>query len=264
MASSRSFDHSSQPTLAELVANYLQQRAADQTTGFQTAERESEVFPFEAVPMQPVDPRLAWTEAVAAVRYFQPETDPRLWPIPTEWSILVAKQQPAFALPFCLGNFPQLVRDLNSLIQTTDLAKAQRQVAAAPSPNLEAAAEDLDGSDAPKALLAVGLLRLGGQLERAANLLRRGQATVSLKWQAAWANEEAGLAWQLGRAQAAATMWQAQADNIPVVFNRGMAALFTGRPKEARSWLSRAADHIPEDSSWHHLARLYLALAEMR
>jgi hypothetical protein len=49
-----------------------------------------------------------------------------------------------------------------------------------------------------------------------------------------------------------------------VLFNRGMAALFLGQPAKARNWLARAADQLPETSGWHHLGRLYLALAEMR
>jgi hypothetical protein len=43
-----------------------------------------------------------------------------------------------------------------------------------------------------------------------------------------------------------------------------MAALFLDQPAEARSALGEAANRIPETSAWHHLARLYLALAEMR
>ena len=43
-----------------------------------------------------------------------------------------------------------------------------------------------------------------------------------------------------------------------------MAALFLGRPAEARAPLGQAIPRLPEDNSWHHLARLYLTLAEMR
>ena len=48
---------------------------------------------------------------------------------------------------------------------------------------------------------------------------------------------------------------------MPVLFNRGMAALFTGQPADARADLRRAVEQIPESSGWHHLGRLYLALA---
>ncbi len=44
----------------------------------------------------------------------------------------------------------------------------------------------------------------------------------------------------------------------------GMAALFLGQSAEARTSLGQAAAQLPEVGAWHHLARLYLALAEMR
>jgi hypothetical protein len=49
-----------------------------------------------------------------------------------------------------------------------------------------------------------------------------------------------------------------------VLFNRGMAALFLGESADARAALSRAVALLPESSAWHHLARLYLTLAEAR
>jgi len=51
-------------------------------------------------------------------------------------------------------------------------------------------------------------------------------------------------------------------DSVPILFNRGMAALFLDRPADARAALRTAVEKIPESSGWHHLGRLYLALAE--
>jgi hypothetical protein len=51
---------------------------------------------------------------------------------------------------------------------------------------------------------------------------------------------------------------------VPVLFNRGMAALFLGDAAEARTCLNQAVQQLPEESAWHHLGRLYLALAESR
>ncbi len=95
-------------------------------------------------------------------------------------------------------------------------------------------------------------------------MIQRHRAAVPAAWQAAWANEEAALAWHRGRPEEAAALWQEQPESLPVLFNRGMAALFLGRPGEARAPLSAAIARLPEDSGWHHLACLYLALAEMR
>ena len=43
-----------------------------------------------------------------------------------------------------------------------------------------------------------------------------------------------------------------------------MAALFLDQTAEARTALLQAVAQLPEDSGWHHLGKLYLALAEMR
>jgi hypothetical protein len=117
--------------------------------------------------------------------------------------------------------------------------------------------------DYPQALLAVGVLRLAREFDAAGELLR-GLKTVPAAWRAAQANEEAALAWHRGDAQAAADSWRTQSESVPVLFNRGMAALFLGQPAEARAPLGKAAAQLPDDGAWHHLARLYLALAEMR
>ena len=50
----------------------------------------------------------------------------------------------------------------------------------------------------------------------------------------------------------------------PVVFNRGMAALFLGEPQQAVAHFRLLDGQLPEDSAWRHLAGLYLGLAEMR
>ncbi len=43
-----------------------------------------------------------------------------------------------------------------------------------------------------------------------------------------------------------------------------MAALFLGDAATAREALSRAAADLPETAAWHHLARLYIAMASVR
>jgi hypothetical protein len=85
-----------------------------------------------------------------------------------------------------------------------------------------------------------------------------------MAWRAAWANEEAALLWHDGQWEQAAEAWQTQPASVPVRFNRGMAALFLGRPANAHADLQQAAGQLPEDQAWHHLARLYVALSETR
>ena len=115
----------------------------------------------------------------------------------------------------------------------------------------------------PQVLLAAGVLRLARQFDKASELLNRHRATTPPEWQAAWANEEAAIAWHRGQAHEAAILWQKQSPSIPVLFNRGMAALFLGKPKDAGPALTEAVDQLSEKDGWHHLGRLYLALAGM-
>jgi hypothetical protein len=41
-----------------------------------------------------------------------------------------------------------------------------------------------------------------------------------------------------------------------------MAALFLGKPAQARTHLAEAVAHLPETGGWRHLGQLYLTLAQ--
>jgi hypothetical protein len=252
-----------QPALADLFARYLEKQAAAQTAGLASPDAGAEVVPYDATPVQPVDPRLAWQEALAALAFLHPRAETGSWQAPPDWPTLVAAHEPAVALAFCTGNFPQLMRNFQPLLHNANLSKL-RPVSGRPvaAPALLAWAGEK--KSVAQTLLAVAALRLARQFDRAAELLQERQADVPSEWRAVWANEEAALAWHCGRAKEAAAMWQAQPDSVPVLFNRGMAALFLDQPAEARAILSQVVAQIPEDSAWHHLGRLYLALAEAR
>jgi tetratricopeptide (TPR) repeat protein len=250
-------------SLPELFADYLRRQTSAHEAGLALPDSD-EVVPYDAAPAQPVEPRLAWDEAAAALRCFRPEL-PRL-PLkpPAEWPTLVTAQEPVAALPLAAGNFPQLVRNLSALVQAAHLGDLRsthgRPVEAV---GLADWAAQCDPSQSALTLFTAGVLRLARQYDQAADLLRQGNGSAG-EWRDAWANEEAALAWQQGRAEEADKMWQAQPESVPVLFNRGMAALFLNRAADARGWLRRAAERLPENDAWHHLARLYLALAEMR
>src|SRR5262249_825487 len=145
-------------------------------------------------------------------------------------------------------NFPQLVRDWQPLLQGTDLS-ALRHPAVRPVPvsTLRAWADGVAGQQRyPDTLLALGALRLARHFDRAAATLDSKEAHVPTPWRAAWANEQAALAWHRGHADEAAALWRSQATSVPVLFNRGMAALFLGHPAEARTALSKAVAQLPE------------------
>ena len=252
-----------QPSLQELTADYLRRQTLAHGAGVGLAEGGGEVEPFEAVPAQPVDPRLAWDEARAVLRSFGTGTEARACKAPAEWPALVAGREPAAALAFCVGNFPQLFRALHPLLHAADLqALRETPGRAAAVPLLLDEARLAREQSFAQVLVTVGALRLARQFDQAEALLQSRRGQVPAEWAAAWANEEAALAWHRGRAEEAEALWQAQADSVPVLFNRGMAALFLGRRPEARAALRQATAQLPEDSGWHHLGRLYLALAE--
>jgi hypothetical protein len=245
------------PSLADLFAQYLHRQTTAQAQGLGYPEPGDEVVPHDAVPVQPVDPQLAWHDALEAARLFQSSAGG--WTVPPDWPLLVIAQEPGLALAFALGNFPQLVRNLHPLLSGAPLA-----LRVAPGTPLAApAVEDwaAGAGDHPQVLLAAGLLRLARHFDRAEDLLARPAPAA---WHAAHANELAALAWHAGQGERALALWQAQEPSVPVLFNRGMAALFLDRPADAIPALTQAIAGLPETSAWHHLACLYLALAEVR
>lgn len=253
------------PSLADLLAGYLRQQAEAHATGVAVAEG-GDVVPFEAAPVQTVDPKLAWDEATSILHCLHPKTASGSLTVPPDWPALVTAQEPAAAIAFSLGNFPQVVRNLQPLLEPGALAKL-RPAAGRPVPTatlFEWATETVRRQQYPQTLMALGVLRLARHFDQAMDLVRTSRDDVPAAWRTAWANEEAALAWHRGRPEEAASLWQTQPDSIPVSFNRGMAALFLDRPREARIELANAVAGLPEKSGWHHLGCLYLALAEMR
>jgi tetratricopeptide (TPR) repeat protein len=245
-------------SVAELFEKCLHRQMDAHTQGLGYAEPSGDAVPHEAVPVQPVDPVLAWKDAVAAAKLLNPSAQTK-WTVPQEWSMLVAQQEPAVALAFCLGNYPQLVRNLHPLLTSEPAALRDMSAHSVHLPGLSAwASQSHDGAHR---LLAAGILRLAGQFDHAAALLAE---PVADDWQAVHANEVAALDWHRGEAEKALELWQQAPESAPVLFNRGMAALFLGRISEAVESLWKAVELLPESSAWHHLGQLYLALASAR
>ncbi len=248
-------------SLTELFSQYLHRQIAAQAEGLGLADPDGHAVPHEAVPIQPVDPRLAWDNALAVIHTSPSrsvrEGDPVS--VPPDWPSLVAAQEPAFALAICIGNFPQMVRSLQPLLTGGDLSTL-RQAPSRPvnvSPALLHWAKTMHGY--PQLLVAAGVLRLARRFEEARDLLEANRETPAA-WKALRANEEAALAWHRGNAEEALALWQTQKTSVPVLFNRGMAALFLGHTTDARSALSQAVAQLPDTNAWHHLGHLYLAL----
>lgn len=252
-----------QPQLADLLARFLQRQTEAHAAGLGLPE-SGEVALFEAAPAQTADPQQAWDEATAAVKQFQPTL--KKAPPPVDWASLVVGHESTTALAFAAGNYPQMVRSLHALIAGKNLGGLLPGArSGSGSPALVSWAEQvIRAGKFPETLFALGVLRAGGHFDLATKLLRECENDVPQEWQAAWANEAAALAWHQGQAEDAFKLWQQQSESVPVLFNRGMASLFLGRAADARTNLAKAVGQLPESSSWHHLGRLYLALAEMR
>jgi hypothetical protein len=252
------------PSLAALFARYVERQSAAHAAGLGPAGAPGEVVPYEAVPVQPVDARLAWHEVQAGLAVLCPAGEVVSCPAPPDWPNLVLAQDPAAAVPMAACNFPQLVRNIQPLLHVADWSRL-RPAATRPLsvPGLvEWATAAERRKSRVEALVAAGCLRLARQFDEADALLE-SQTRLPAEWQAACNNERAAIAWQRGEAETAAALWQAQRETPALLFNRGLAALFLGRPAAARPLLSKAVDQLPETNGWHHLGRLYLAVAEM-
>lgn len=251
--------------LGDLFAQYLKRQASASSEGLDTSAAEAEVTPYDAGPVQPIDPRLAWDGALAALTFFRPDVSLKALARPADWANLVSLHEPAAGLALAVGNFPQLMRSVQPLLNTEDL-RTLRPAArpALHAPDLLSWAADAGRKQFPQPLLALGMLRLARQFEAAAELARRLQKSAPGEWQLALGNEQAALAWHAGRADEAIQLWDALPESVPVLLNRGMAALFSHRPAHARPALRHAVRDLPDDTAWHHMGRLYLALADTR
>jgi tetratricopeptide (TPR) repeat protein len=251
-----------QPRLSELMSRYLTRQTEARLVGLARVDTAAEVMLHDAALLQSVDPRLAWEHGLAVLSFFDGEARHEM-PAPPGWAELVAAQEPAVSLALCASNYPQILSDLQPLRHTADWRMLRPAAARSiPSPGLlEWAKKCMRHGDFPRALMAAGALRLAGHHDEAAAWLQANETSVPSPWQAAWANEIAALAWHRGQTEEAYNRWQQQEASIPVLFNRGMAALFLGQPAGAVPSLGAAVARIPENSGWHHLGRLYLAMA---
>jgi hypothetical protein len=235
-------------TIENLFSRYLEEQTEAHTKGLGYPETIGDAVPHDMAPVQPIDPKLAWGDAVAALGV---SLD-----VPEDWPNLVNQAEPAVSLAFALGNYPQQVRHVAALLMTDPGSLQEKAAPGADRPTLMEWANGQKG-DAAR-LLAAGVLRVARLFDAAANLLSVpvGEALAGVR-----GNECAALMWHRGEREAALATWRKLPDSLPVLFNRGMALLFTGDAAEASKWLAKAQEGLPETSAWHHLAGLYLAMA---
>ncbi|HLW64451.1 MAG TPA: hypothetical protein VKS79_03965 [Gemmataceae bacterium] len=252
-----------QPKLADLMTRFLHQQAEDRKAGLPEMPA-GEVEMHEAAFAPQVEPRTAWDEATAALRMLGPAKGSATNSVPPGWANLVQHPGSVPAVAFAAGNYPQLIRDLPELVGARPRAGLLQTRTSFEVPGMDSwAAKASDKKNIAAALTGAGILRLAGQFDAARKVLTILRGQLPIEWKQALANEEAALDWQSGKHEQAYESWNKLPDSAPVCFNRGMAALFLDRADEATAQLKQAIALLPEDNAWHHLARLYLALAEM-
>lgn len=235
-------------TLESLFSRYLREQTEAHTQGLGQPGSLGDAVPHDLTPMQPVDPRLAWDDARAVASV---DTE-----VPGDWGNLVNQAEPAIALAFALGNYPQMVRHVAALLMTDPASLEEKGSPGPERPGLVEWAQKQE-DDAAR-LLAAGVLRVARLFETAEGLFEK---PVCPELEAVRQNERAALLWHRGDRKAALAIWEQLPESVPVIFNRGMGRLFSGDAAGATQWLARAQEELPENSAWHHLAGLYLAMA---
>jgi hypothetical protein len=253
-----------QPTIAELTANMLN-HTTDAATLETALDALGAVEPHEVAVGFRAEPRLAWQEALAVLAAFGHAAVSI--PAPADWGRLVVRQEAVAAVPFALGNYPQRVRDLGTLLAAQDLRTllpTNVETEAASNGLVQWGTPFIEHGTLPQALVAAANYRAANDFDRAATTLADLADRVPSAWQPVLANEQAALLWQRGQFAEALAAWERQADSAVVSFNRGMANLFLGNIAAAQANLRQAVALLPDNSAWHHLASLYAALAAMK
>jgi tetratricopeptide (TPR) repeat protein len=235
-----------QPSLEDLMVRFLATRSDAAATAVEPGE--GDVEPHEVATGFRVDPWAAWNDATSQI-------NAAAVPLPPDWATLVNQPASAFAVAMAVGNFPQRVRDLQPLLTKFEPTELRPSGSQAPMPGLSSLRGWIAKNAGTLPLVSSGLARLIGDFDAAEKLLTSNDDAT--------ANERAALLWHRGRCAEALADWNALPETPAVLFNRGMALLFTGSIIEAKSALTKAIAALPESSGWNALARLYLAVAEI-
>lgn len=249
-------ESNAQPSLEALMTRYLQRRSAAQEMGIDLGD-PTEVSPYDAGATPPIDAALAWSEAVTLVE------GGRSLKAPPGWATLVAQTPAQRAVPWAVGNYPQLVRDFRMLADAPTAREPPTSAAPLVVPAfLEWADALIAAPRFPQALVAQGVLRICRQFDRAERLMRAADPIVPESLRATWANEQAALEWSRGRTDAAVAGWR-KLTTLPARFNVALADLFLGRRDAARTGFEALLREMPDTNPWRALAALYATLAQL-
>ncbi len=258
-----------QPRLSELFADFLRRRISEPPVP--QAVVESEVEPHQAATLVVLDVRQSLNDATAAADWLLTKEDATAFhaiQMPPGWAHLVRNQESIVAIPFCVGNYPQMLRDVAPLLSGNVQTALAAQIAQAPTMTDVSAWGDsmLQRGKWAESLFAAAVLRSGGQQKEAAELLGRIAKLAPKSCEPLCRNEHAALAWCAGDRKRAGQLWDAhpQCECPPILFNRGLAAIVGGKFQEADKLLRQTVAKLSDESAWRHLAQLYLTLIKSR
>jgi len=247
------------PRMDDLLASFLARQSAAISSGAESSTG-SDVEAYAAVATEAVDPRLAWDGATESLRYFAPGLKLPT-KLPSSWSAIASSLPACNFLPMAAGQFPQLVRDLNSVLEMSPLKIAD----GLDSPEVKRFVQFSAASQEPALwFVAVGVARLTRDFDLAQRVLSAKGSLIPAELEHAWSNELAVLNWEQEQPEKAVSIWNSLPESAPVLFNLGIAEMHNQKTHLAVSHFKRAAAMIRESSGWHHLAQLYLAVAESR
>ena len=239
------------PSLCDLTARYLTAQAANPV-----AAVESEVEPHEVLGGFRPTAAQTWADAVAPLVAVGLSADGLV--CPPEWAAFAAAGGPTAAVPLAAGSFPQRVSDPSALFAGKHSPAAAERQAGFDALRQWVAASVGSGS-AARLLLAAGIAAtLGDHLTADAMLTAAEPLCGGAAW-SAWENQRAAVRFLGGKPADWAAVSGPAGD-----FNRGLAALFGGKPGEAVASLRNAAASLPAGSGWSALAGLYATLAAAR
>lgn len=244
-----------QPSLDELMTRFLAARKGG-TAG--DAHETGDVEPYEVTGgFRPIAASAStWEEANAVFRFFGVE--PEKLAAPPEWETFIALALPVAAVPLAAGLFPQRVRTLPALAGTVTLPDSVPGLGGLRGWVREA----LESRSPTMLLLASGVAAGLGDWDDAEASLTAAEPLCEGRWRAVWVNQRAAVQWLRGKTVDATKTWSDIDGDEMATINLGMAELFARKPGHGTKALQNAIFLLPDNSSWSHLAKLYLALAK--
>lgn len=232
---------SAAPSLASLLSRYLASRQEDH-------EITTEVEPHDAATGFRTNVAMTWAEATALFRLLNLPTE-RLG-APPDWSAFMATDAPQ-VLPLAAGLAPQRFRSL----------QLRAKSPTGPLPGLLGLRgwirQAIKSKSPTQLLLAAGLALELGDVAEAQTALTTAKPLCTGDWEAAWLNQQGLYLLRAGQRADAEATWHQLTHAGLKAFNLGVLAAVTDQPKLAVERLEQAADALPEQSGWSHLARLY-------